>query len=1442
MFRSDPGAVRNLHLIFAFLSLLPTGAILAPSFALGDALHVPAEFATIQEALDAAVDGDEVILAPGVYRGAGNIALDFGAKAVTLRSVDPSDPRVVSQTILDGDGGARLLAFTRGESRAATVAGLVIRNGYTSRLPGGGAILIANSSPTFSDCVIRDSLARPRGGGVSLVDSSPLFLRCRFSENRVEERAAGGALFGWNSAPEIVDCEFNRNVAVSGGALFFASLSSQDGNRPVISRCRFKQNTAVAAGGAMAFGKGDTRIEDCDFIANHVTGSDAWDRTRGGAILAAGSYVVRGCRFVGNQVGAASVPAGSLGGALATQASYFTETQVKAIEDCLFRDNHAHDRGGAISIEDHGDRAGDVVTVVVRNCSIEHNIAGLQGGGVYVNQADQGRATTELRNCVIRANRTSSGEGTAGVGGGVYHEAGDLKSMRVDTELRLVGCTVTANTATDDGGGVAFAAPVSIVGSIVHGNTSARGTADVAPRSVGARSTLRVAFSNVGDLAALESDGGVMGASNIDADPRFESGAHLSPHSPCIDAGDPNFAPQVDETDADGEPRVAIGGTGRVDIGADEYHGDRLPRHDIDLFASHGSIEVGGRQATAVTVADFDGDGAEDIAVSLAGQRCRAHRDRDEVARIRGGDHDQVVLLLRDPAQPYRFRLPVPGRRADGITRFDVGSHVEADQAPSFGSDPVDLESCDLNGNGRPDLVCICAGGGSLQVLLDPDGRRPGTLLAPLMLDAQPHQLVIEDIDGDGHLDVAVALRDHRVDLWLNPNGDGRLVHHGEIAAGATSTDVVSAICFDDRTGDGRPDLIVALHHRDGEPQAVASVRALKNRGMNDANRFRGFAPLAVPPVFLDSPVRSMVDADVLPTYHGNEILVVSEACERSDALRIIGTRDGRRTVHSYDVMGSASCVRAEDIDGDGDIDIVLTHGANGYREDYGSMLTVLPAQPDDTVFHREHTYHLHTAALASDIAFLSAEGNAAGGPECLDVIVSSAFLQDRAPDRREPTFLSLHRNLRDGSEPGFIGDIVVGLDADAEDDDPCGCWASQGGDEHDNICRLSGGRTVLLADIDRDGNVDAATMQIKGSQIALSLGNGDGTFQDPPIFVPMSTDSRVMHMARGDLDGDGRIDLAVAHRGSEHGLEIFLNRYVAGPLSANDFVRKHVPLPEEGLWGQLVTMTDWNADGRDDLVVGAMLFAEPFVDAEFRIFAFETVDAGTDIDFTHVQTVPIRSIPGNFVVADVDGDRYQDVVFALHAHSTEGGPQVLPECFGSDTDFLGGAGILWGNPPRSERPFSETAQEVTDSHLADTRNLAIGDFDIDGRLDLALVSHCNDGCTILRNTDGRNFTFQQHIEVGSWPTGVGAVDFDQDGATDLVVNTLHSSNVLFLLNERLQRGGIGDSFESRRFFGVGAANYWCAVDDLDRDGRPDMVVINLHNDDMSVLLNRIPR
>lgn len=79
-------------------------------------------------------------------------------------------------------------------------------------------------------------------------------------------------------------------------------------------------------------------------------------------------------------------------------------------------------------------------------------------------------------------------------------------------------------------------------------------------------------------------------------------------------------------------------------------------------FETYNSIDVAGRQASAIAVADFNGDGFEDLAVSLKGQRTLKH--------VALGDHDEVVILLRNSTDSTVF--DAPSSTVDSISKRSV--------------------------------------------------------------------------------------------------------------------------------------------------------------------------------------------------------------------------------------------------------------------------------------------------------------------------------------------------------------------------------------------------------------------------------------------------------------------------------------------------------------------------------------------------------------------------------------------------------------------------------------------------------------------------------------------------------------------------------------------------------------------------------------------------
>ena len=104
-----------------------------------DIIHVPADEPTIQAGIDAAMDGDEVVVAPGTYFE----TIDFNSKAITVRSSD--GPQV---TTIDAQRLGTVVTCVSGQGMS--LEGFTITGGDAAV---GGGMINDNSSPSIVDCV-----------------------------------------------------------------------------------------------------------------------------------------------------------------------------------------------------------------------------------------------------------------------------------------------------------------------------------------------------------------------------------------------------------------------------------------------------------------------------------------------------------------------------------------------------------------------------------------------------------------------------------------------------------------------------------------------------------------------------------------------------------------------------------------------------------------------------------------------------------------------------------------------------------------------------------------------------------------------------------------------------------------------------------------------------------------------------------------------------------------------------------------------------------------------------------------------------------------------------------------------------------------------------------------------------------------------------------------
>jgi FG-GAP-like repeat len=286
----------------------------------------------------------------------------------------------------------------------------------------------------------------------------------------------------------------------------------------------------------------------------------------------------------------------------------------------------------------------------------------------------------------------------------------------------------------------------------------------------------------------------------------------------------------------------------------------------------------------------------------------------------------------------------------------------------------------------------------------------------------------------------------------------------------------------------------------------------------------------------------------------------------------------------------------------------------------------------------------------------------------------------------------------------------------------------------------------VITADFNGDGKADLAIANSGDDTVSILLGNGDGTFT---ALSPLPAGgSMPWSLAAGDFDGNGTIDLAVTN---------FNN---ANPSTVSVFLG--------------------NGDGT----------------------------------FGSAVTYPVGIVPISVATGDFNGDGITDLAVGNQN--------------GATVSILIGDGLGAFSQPNPAYAVGAT----------DLANVATGDFNGDGKLDLALTSPSDDNVSVaLGNGDGTFGTSVPYTtgNSGDHPIPVSAVDLNGDGKLDLVVGNENASTVAILI-------GNGDgTFQPKVTYpannGVFRGPVSMVAGDFDGDGKVDLAIANQLQNSVSILL-----
>ncbi|MGA3268819.1 MAG: FG-GAP-like repeat-containing protein, partial [Verrucomicrobiota bacterium] len=368
---------------------------------------------------------------------------------------------------------------------------------------------------------------------------------------------------------------------------------------------------------------------------------------------------------------------------------------------------------------------------------------------------------------------------------------------------------------------------------------------------------------------------------------------------------------------------------------------------------------------------------------------------------------------------------------------------------------------------------------------------------------------------------------------------------------------------------------------------------------------------------------------------------------------------------------------------------------------------------------------------------------------------------------------------------------------------------------------------SVTIADLDGDGKPDLVIPDSWGGDISIYQNIGtNGTLSAasfgprivlPGILSPFGDGANPTVLAVADIDGDGRPDIIAVYAYSDL-VAIYRNLSSPGLLTSNSFAAP-VYLPGgNGMYG--LAVQDLNDDGKPDIVTGNS--------QDNTISLFQNQSMVGNIAFAPRVNLAVGTQPQGVAIGDVDGDGMPDLAVA---NSGDGTISIYRN--------LGLGGTITTN---------SFAPQVVFPAPTSCAGLALGDVDGDGKLDLVVSgSSLSSTIAVLRNTatpgsiSTNSFAPAVDFPLGGWGTYCALGDINGDGKPDIAVVSQLNSLLSVFQNESTPGSFTNTSLGSRLDFAAGWNPLYVAIGDLNGDGRPDIVFVNLYDSTVSIYQNLTP-
>ena len=713
-------------------------------------------------------------------------------------------------------------------------------------------------------------------------------------------------------------------------------------------------------------------------------------------------------------------------------------------------------------------------------------------------------------------------------------------------------------------------------------------------------------------------------------------------------------------------------------------------------------------------------------------------------------------------------RLPtLDGQPSAGASvSFETAYYQEV----GHGGKPIAVEIADFTGDGVPDAITANALTQDISIF---PGSGEGTdpLQPPVhtSLHLVPDELIVADVNQDGKLDVVAAnFLQRRVNVLLG-RGDGSFetVRMYSFSKARTVVDIVLA----DVNSDGLQDIITAN-------QGSRDVSVLLNapNGSFSAPVFFALPSESLPSAIAAADLNDDSHADLVVTDLNYETVLVL-LNDGSGSFPQVATYELAGALNPQDIL-------TVDLDGDGSFDVVTANSTSG-------DIAVLMGPGDGTLAPAERYWvggatNIRAAHVDSD--------------EAIDLIVGDAIRVRLVRGQGDGTF----RDVLAVATDEFRADSFAAGDLDADDDLDLVLanslsselavvlGAGEAGFPVNDGLDIQHGddpRAIITADFNADGFDDLATANAVSNDVTILFGQGDGSVE-PPVYIPLPFANEPRAIAAGDVDGDGTADLLTANGGSDNVSILFGG-------TAGDFSSARMVGLAGGDQPVALALADLNRDGVLD-----------FVTANFGSHDISLVISDGPRSFRRATRIALPDAvnPSGLVIADLNDDGLLDI-----AAANAGTHNVSILHGAGDGEFQYAATI-------SLQPGSEPT------------SITSGDFNGDGKADLATANRKSNDVTILLGAGDGTFDPGLSVSVGRSPTSITTHDFNRDGVDDWATTDVDDKTISMAFGGPTIGQPVQFPVDSGKPNGL-------AIADLNNDGFGDLATANSAEDSVALLL-----